>query len=66
MPVYEYKCDACGHDLEVMQKMTEEPKKMCPQCHKRKLRRVLGAPAVIFKGTGWTPKSHSQGGDGYE
>jgi putative FmdB family regulatory protein len=58
MPTYEYKCDACEHGFEIIQKMTEEPKKTCPKCHKRKLRRLISKAAVIFKGTGWTPKSN--------
>jgi putative FmdB family regulatory protein len=54
MPTYEYQCDACDHNFEEFQSMSEEPLKTCPQCKKRKLRRVFGAgAAVLFKGSGF-------------
>jgi len=54
MPTYDYRCDQCGHELEVFQSITEAPKKKCPQCGKLKLKRLLGTGAgVIFKGSGF-------------
>ena len=54
MPTYEYRCDACGHTLEVFQSITESPKRKCPECKRQKLKRVIGAGAgVIFKGSGF-------------
>jgi putative FmdB family regulatory protein len=54
MPTYDYECDACGHTFEEFQSMTEEPLKKCPQCKKKKLRRLLGTgAAIIFKGSGF-------------
>ena len=54
MPTYDYECDACGHTCEYFQAMSEEPKKKCPECGKRKLRRLIsGGAGVIFKGTGF-------------
>jgi putative FmdB family regulatory protein len=54
MPTYEYHCDACEHNFDEFQSMSDEPLKKCPQCGKRKLRRVFGAgAAVIFKGSGF-------------
>jgi putative FmdB family regulatory protein len=54
MPTYEYQCDACKHRLEEFQSFTEEPLKKCPQCGKKKLRRLLGSgAAIIFKGSGF-------------
>lgn len=41
MPLYEYKCDACQHQLEVLQKMSDEPIKHCPACQKEALRKVI-------------------------
>jgi putative FmdB family regulatory protein len=58
MPTYEYKCDACGHSLEIFHKMSDPDKKKCPKCKKNKLKKQFSAPPVIFLGTGWTPKSH--------
>src|SRR5262245_26012745 len=54
MPTYDYRCAACGHDLEVFQSITEAPKKKCPACGKRKLeRRIGGGAAFLFKGSGF-------------
>jgi putative FmdB family regulatory protein len=53
MPIYEYKCDACGHVLDALQKVDEEPLKFCPSCSKEALRKLISAPAFRLKGTGW-------------
>src|SRR5437660_5433534 len=54
MPTYEYECDACKHRLEEFQSFSDEPLKKCPQCKKKKLRRLLGSgAAIIFKGSGF-------------
>jgi putative FmdB family regulatory protein len=54
MPTYEYKCMACGHELEEFHSITEEPLKRCPNCNTDNLVRVLGTGAgLIFKGTGF-------------
>lgn len=54
MPTYDYECDACGHKLEMFQSITESPKRKCPKCGRRKLRRLFGTgAAVMFKGSGF-------------
>lgn len=53
MPIYEYLCGACGHQLEAFQKMTEEPLTECPACHKLKLSKLISAAGFQLKGTGW-------------
>ena len=54
MPTYEYQCDACEHRFEEFQSFSEEPLKKCPECKKKKLRRLLGTgAAIIFKGSGF-------------
>ena len=54
MPTYDYACDACDHQFELFQSITEPVKKKCPQCGKRKLRRLLGTgAAIMFKGSGF-------------
>ena len=54
MPTYDYRCGACGHELEIFQSIKESPKKKCPECGKLKLERVIGAGAgFIFKGSGF-------------
>lgn len=53
MPTYEYACDSCGNDFEVMQKMSDDPLDSCPKCGK-KVRRVLsGGIGISFKGSGF-------------
>jgi putative FmdB family regulatory protein len=53
MPIYEYRCAACGHHLEALQKMTEGPLRKCPDCGKLKLRRLISASRFRLKGSGW-------------
>ena len=54
MPTYEYVCDACDHEFELFQQMSDSPKKKCPDCGKQKLRRLFGTgAAVMFKGSGF-------------
>jgi putative FmdB family regulatory protein len=54
MPTYEYACDACEHQFEEFQSMSEQPLRKCPKCGKKKLRRLFGTgAAVIFKGSGF-------------
>jgi putative FmdB family regulatory protein len=54
MPTYDYECDACGHEYELFQNMSDDPLTKCPKCKKKKLRRLIGAgAAVMFKGSGF-------------
>lgn len=54
MPTYEYQCSACGHKFEKFQSITADPIKECPECHKKKVRRLIGTGAgIIFKGSGF-------------
>lgn len=54
MPTYEYQCDACNHNFDEFQSMSEAPLKKCPKCKKSKLRRLFGTgAAVLFKGAGF-------------
>lgn len=52
MPTYEYKCDKCGHIFEIIQKITEEPLKFCPEC-KGHIKRLISAAGIVFKGSGF-------------
>ncbi|WP_038057169.1 FmdB family zinc ribbon protein [Thermodesulfobacterium hydrogeniphilum] len=52
MPIYEYKCKKCGKHLEVWQKITEEPLKVCPECG-GELIKLISESGFILKGTGW-------------
>ena len=54
MPTYDYICDACQHEMELFQNISEEPIKKCPECGKKKLRRLFGTGGgIIFKGSGF-------------
>jgi putative FmdB family regulatory protein len=53
MPFYEYECEACGHQLEALQKISEAPLRKCPHCGKSKLRRLISPPVFRLKGSGW-------------
>ena len=64
MPTYDYVCKACGHRFEEFQSMSADPLKKCPQCHKNKLKRLIGTGAgVIFKGSGFYETDYR--GDSY-
>jgi putative FmdB family regulatory protein len=53
MPIYGYRCQACGHDFEVMQKMSDPAPAACPACGKGELRKQLSAAGFQLKGNGW-------------
>ena len=54
MPTYDYVCEACQHEFELFQSIKEDPKKQCPECGKKKLRRLIGpGAAIVFKGSGF-------------
>ena len=54
MPTYDYRCSACGHDLELFQSINDPALKKCPKCGKPKLERLIGPGAgILFKGGGF-------------
>ena len=54
MPTYDYICDACQHEWELFQRITEDHIKKCPACKKNKAVRQFGTgAAVMFKGSGF-------------
>ena len=52
MPLYEYKCDACGHQFELIQKFSDPLASTCPECGAA-VRKLVSSPAFQLKGTGW-------------
>jgi len=52
MPIYEYVCEACGNHFERMQRFSDEPIKVCPNCA-GPTRRLISRAGIIFKGSGW-------------
>jgi putative FmdB family regulatory protein len=53
MPIYEYRCEGCGHETEELQKLADAPLTECPKCGKPALVRLVSAAGFQLKGTGW-------------
>lgn len=53
MPIYEYECKNCGHKLEELQKISEDPLLICPECGKETLSKLVSNTSFQLKGTGW-------------
>src|SRR6185369_1412327 len=53
MPIYEYRCGACGHQEEHLQKVSEKPLSKCPACGKKSYKKQLTAAGFQLKGSGW-------------
>jgi len=62
MPIYAYKCDACGHAKDVLQKMSDAALTECPACGAPKFNKQLTAPGFQLKGTGWYATDFKGGG----
>ena len=53
MPIYEYVCNECGHELEALQKMSDAPLSDCPACDNPDLKKKISAPGFRLSGSGW-------------
>lgn len=53
MPIYEYRCGACGHQSEFLQRLNDAPLTDCPECGKPELGKLVSAAGFQLKGTGW-------------
>ncbi len=53
MPIYEYQCSACHHAFDVLQKMSDDAIKQCPECSKDTAVKLVSAAGFQLKGTGW-------------
>ena len=53
MPIYEYRCTSCGHEKEVLQKLSDPPLAECPACGNSTLRKLVSAAGFHLKGSGW-------------
>src|SRR3982750_1841121 len=62
MPLYEYECENCGDLFEVIQKFADEPLAVHEKCG-GKVHRILSAPALQFKGSGWYVNDYAKGGN---
>jgi putative FmdB family regulatory protein len=61
LPLYEYRCRKCGATVEKIQKFSDAPLVKCEKCGGR-LERVLSAPAIQFKGSGWYVTDYARKG----
>ena len=61
MPIYEYRCAECGHELEKLQKISDPPLAECPACGKPALEKLVSAPGFRLKGGGWYETDFKQG-----
>lgn len=53
MPIYEYRCEACGHEFEKLQKLSDPVIKDCPVCHETAVKKLISAAGFRLKGGGW-------------
>ncbi len=53
MPIYEYQCQECEHELEILQKLSDDPATHCPDCGKSSLKKKISAAGFRLKGGGW-------------
>jgi putative FmdB family regulatory protein len=53
MPIYEYVCNECGHNLEALRKLNDAPLLECPACEKAALKKKISAPGFRLSGSGW-------------
>ena len=63
MPIYEYRCESCEHELEVIQKMSDAPLTDCPSCGEPALRKKISAAGFRLKGSGWYETDFKAGGN---
>ncbi len=66
VPIYDYRCEHCGHAFSALQAFTDDALAKCPNCGKQP-RRLIAPPAIVFKGSGWyktdsRPKPASESG----
>ncbi len=59
MPIYEYKCSACGHRFEKLQSFSEGPVRTCPQCG-GEVKKLISRSSFILKGSGWYATDHAR------
>lgn len=61
MPIYEYKCKSCGKHHEIMQKITDAPLTVCPDCG-GKMKKQISNTSFVLKGTGWYATDYASDG----
>ncbi len=65
MPIYEYRCAGCGHEFELLQRISAPPPDTCESCGEGPLSKLISRTSFVLKGGGWY-KDHyglKSGGD---
>jgi len=62
MPIYEYRCESCGHELDKLQSFSDEPLVTCPACDADELKRLISQTSFHLKGSGWYVTDYKKGG----
>jgi|SRR5207253_2357784 len=60
MPIYGYRCKSCGHEFEVLQKMSDSPFQICPKCAGQ-LTKIVYAAGIVYKGSGYYTTDYKGG-----
>jgi putative FmdB family regulatory protein len=63
MPIYEYRCKACNHQMEAIQKISDNPLELCPECGAKTLTKLVSAAGFRLKGGGWYETDFKTGSD---
>ncbi len=58
MPVYTYRCESCGIQFDRQQSFSDAPLKICPECRKKSLKKVISPVGIVFKGSGFYSTDH--------
>lgn len=61
MPIYEYRCEHCGHEMDALQKISDDPLVDCPECGQPALKKRISAPGFRLKGSGWYETDFKKG-----
>ena len=61
MPIYDYQCTHCNHELELIQKISDSPATHCPECAKNTLVKKVSAPSFRLSGSGWYETDFKEG-----
>ena len=66
MPIYEYQCEACHHQFEAWQRMSDPAISECPNCQGHDVHKLISATSFHLKGTGWYATDYARKGSGPE
>lgn len=61
MPIYEYRCEHCGHEMDALQKISDVPLVDCPACGRPALKKLISAAGFRLKGSGWYETDFKKG-----